>query len=137
MKYLVTGGCGFIGSHLVDLLENEKNSEIIVLDNLVSGKKSNINFKSKKIRFYNLDISKFSNNLVNKFKDVNIVFHLAGLADIVPSINKPEKYFDTNVKGTLNILKCCQIHNIKKIIYAASASCYGIPKSFQQMKVVK
>lgn len=130
MKYLVTGGCGFIGSHLVDLLENEKNSEIIVLDNLVSGKKSNINFKSKKIRFYNLDISKFSNNLVNKFKDVNIVFHLAGLADIVPSINKPEKYFDTNVKGTLNILKCCQIHNIKKIIYAASASCYGIPKKF-------
>ena len=50
------------------------------------------------------------------------------MADIVPSINKPEKYFDTNVKGTLNILKCCQIHNIKKIIYAASASCYGILK---------
>ena len=64
------------------------------------------------------------------FKNIDYVFHLAGLADIVPSIENPSKYFDTNVKGTLNVLKASKKHNVKKVVYAASASCYGLVKKF-------
>jgi len=128
MKYLVTGGCGFIGSHLVERLLYDKKNIVIVIDNLSNGKKRNLP-KNKNLYFYNYDISK-PIKLNKTFKGIDIVFHLAALADIVPSINNPMRYYETNVTGTLNILEFCKILKIKKIIYAASSSCYGIPKKY-------
>ena len=129
MRSLVTGGAGFIGSHLVDFLI-AKNHEVIVLDNFSTGRRSNLNkFSTKRLKIYNVDVSK-SKNIDQYFKKVDYVFHLAGLADIVPSIENPNKYFNANVLGTLNVLNSSKKNKIKKFIYAASASCYGLPKSF-------
>ena len=64
------------------------------------------------------------------FKNIDVVFHLAALADIVPSIQEPKKYFEANVVGTYNVLACCRKYKIKKIIYSASSSCYGIPEKY-------
>lgn len=126
MKYLVTGGAGFIGSHLVE--ELSKKNEVIVLDNLSTGRFENISH-IKNIKFVKCDISK-NLNWTKFLKNIDCVFHLAALADIVPSINYPEKYFKSNVQGTLNILQACRKYSVKKIIYTASSSCYGIPKKF-------
>tara|TARA_B100000780_G_scaffold242258_1_gene185006 strand:+ start:147 stop:1127 length:981 start_codon:yes stop_codon:yes gene_type:complete len=128
MKAIVTGGMGFIGSHLVELLL-KKNFEVIVIDNLSTGKKKNLQYSIKKITFVNADLSN-NKKIIKYFKGVDFVFHLAALADIVPSIENPNEYFKANVDGTLNVLECGRHHNVKKIIYAASASCYGITKTF-------
>ena len=126
--YLITGGAGFIGSNLVNFLL-DKNFNVIVLDNLSTGKKENLK-KHRNLKFFKVDISKKINHR-KYFTKADYVIHLAGIADIVPSIINPKKYFDSNVTGTLNILESCrQYKNIKKIIYAASASCYGVPKKF-------
>ena len=127
---LVTGGCGFIGSHIIEELLKDNNNNIVVIDNLVSGKKKNIEINNKRITFYKVDISKNTKKLANLFKKIDTVFHLAALADIVPSINNPELYFNTNVTGTMNILNACIKNKVKKLVYAASASSYGIPKKF-------
>ena len=123
---IVTGGGGFIGSHLVDLLLKKK-FYVIVIDNFSGGRienlkkhKNNNNLKIKK-----LDINKISKN--NKlFKNATYVFHLAGIGDIVPSIENPSNYMMTNVQGTINVLEASRNSKIKKFIYAASSSCYGI-----------
>jgi len=129
MKCLVTGGAGFIGSNLVDELVSKKH-KVIVLDNFSTGRLSNLSkHKKKYVKIVKIDISN-SKNLDKYFKGVQCVFHLAGLADIIPSIKNPEKYFQTNVVGTINIVKAAKKANIKKFIYAASASCYGIPKKY-------
>jgi len=129
MKSLVTGGAGFIGSNLVDQLIL-KGHKVIVLDNFSTGRKSNLAHQKKKnLKIINIDISN-NKSLGKYFKGVNYVFHLAGLADIVPSIENPDKYFNSNVIGTLNIIQAAKKIKIKKFIYAASASCYGIPKKY-------
>lgn len=128
-KCLVTGGAGFIGSHLVDRLVQEKN-KVIVLDNLVTGNLKNLLRVKKKIKFINIDVSKYSKKFEKLFKNVDHVYHLAALADIVPSINDPKKYFDTNVNGTMNVLNASKKNKVKKLIFAASSSCYGIPKNY-------
>ncbi len=127
LKILITGGAGFIGSNLADKLVM-LGHKVSVIDNLSGGNLKNLAKIRKKIKFYKLDISKYSNSLQKAFKDVEYVFHFAGLADIVPSIKNPERYFNNNVIGTLNILKAVDKKKIKKIIYSASASCYGFPK---------
>tara|TARA_Y100000590_G_scaffold464789_1_gene635128 strand:- start:152 stop:1150 length:999 start_codon:yes stop_codon:yes gene_type:complete len=129
MKTLVTGGAGFIGSNLVDELISQGH-QVIVLDNFSTGRKSNLSHhRTKKLKIVNIDISG-SKPLEKYFKGVQYIFHLAGLADIVPSIENPGKYFRSNVKGTLNIIQAVKKIKIKKFIYAASASCYGIPKNY-------
>lgn len=130
MRVIVSGSAGFIGSHLVDLLLSY-DYEVIAVDNLVSGQKKN--FKQHKnnpnFHFHKLDIRKLE-KIENLFEGVDFVFHLAGLADIVPSIENPMEYFSTNVSGTFNMLYLSKKYNIKKFIYAASSSSYGIPKVF-------
>ena len=106
-KYVITGGCGFIGSHVVEELLKNKKNYITVIDNLISGKKSNIDIENKRLRFVKLDISKNSKKFNKIFKKIDVVIHLAALADIVPSINNPKLYFSTNVTGTLNVLNAC------------------------------
>jgi len=129
IKSIVTGGAGFIGSNLVDSLI-KKGHFVTVIDNLRTGRFSNISHhKKKNINFINLDISK-SKKLKKIVQGHSYIFHLAGLADIVPSIEKPKDYFETNVNGTFNMLNACKNLKIKKFIYAASASCYGIPEKF-------
>ena len=127
-KILITGGCGFLGSHLVEKLVKLKHN-IIIIDNLSNGKISNIKSCINKIKFIKTDISK-NGRWKKYFNKIDIVIHLAAIADIVPSINNPSKYFDVNVKGTLNILENSREYKVKKIIYAASSSSYGIPKNY-------
>lgn len=129
MKCLVTGGAGFIGSNLVEKLIKLRH-EVIVLDDLSTGRLSNLNKLISQISFYKVDITNKKKLLDYYFSKVDWVFHLAGLADIVPSIENPEKYFNSNVVGTLNVLEKARKANIKKFIYAASASCYGIPDQY-------
>ena len=128
-KCIVTGGAGFIGSNLTEKLVS-LGHKVTVIDNLSTGRKSNLKTVINKINFINADISKFKNLKDQIFKNVDWVFHIAGVADIVPSIENPQKYFHSNVTGTLNLLEICRKNHIKKFIYAASASCYGIPKKF-------
>ncbi len=128
-KSVITGGAGFIGSNLTDRLL-DMGHKVTVLDNFVSGKKSNLAHHNKKnLKIVNIDISK-SENLDKYFKKVDYIFHLAALAEIIPSFKNPKKYFINNVIGTLNVLKAAKKNKIKKMIYAASSSCYGAPKKF-------
>ncbi len=131
MKILITGGAGFIGSNLAEELVR-RGHKVSVIDNLATGQFKNLRNIIKKIKFFNIDISQEKNKKkMNKiFKKIDWVFHLAGLADIVPSIENPDKYFQVNVNGTLNVLEASKKNNIKKFIYAASASCYGAFPTF-------
>ena len=98
-----------------------------MIDNLSTGGIENIsNFKN--IKFVKCDLSKKNNSWIKYFKNIDCVFHLAALADIVPSIEKPEKYFQSNVTATLNIIQACRKYKVKKLLYSASSSCYGITK---------
>ena len=129
LRSVVTGGAGFIGSNLVDHLV-EIGHEVIVLDNFASGKKANLSHHKKKdVKIKKINISK-NNNLEKYFYRVDYVFHLAGLAEIIPSIKNPKKYFNVNVLGTLKVLDAAKKARVKKLIYAASSSCYGSPKKF-------
>jgi|TARA_B110000971_G_C19972362_1_gene483246 UDP-glucose 4-epimerase len=126
---LVTGGAGFIGSHLVDLLL-KKNFKVRVVDNLSGGRLENINQhrNNKNFLFKKLDINEMSIN-EKIFKDTSYIFHLAGKGDIVPSIENPLNYMMTNVIGTTKVLENCRNQKIKKFVYAASSSCYGLAKT--------
>jgi len=127
-KVLVTGGCGFIGSHLSEKLI-QLGYSVSIIDNLSTGRLENIkNFKDK-LNFYKADI-KDKKKIEKYFKNIDIVFHCAALADIVPSIQQPETYYETNVTGSLNVVSSCLKFKVKKIIYTASSSCYGIPLSY-------
>ena len=125
-RALVTGGCGFIGSHLVEKLI-KLNYEVIIIDNLSTGRLENINNFKNKCKFYKEDITNIK-QIDKHFKNVDVVFHCAALADIVPSIQNPENYYNSNVTGSLNVISSCIKHKVKKIIYTASSSCYGISK---------
>ena len=126
-RAIVTGGCGFIGSHLAEKLIN-LGYKVIIIDNLSTGRIENISKFKNRLKFFKLDI-KNKDKIDNLFKKIDIVFHCAALADIVPSIQKPKKYYDSNVTGSLNVVSSCVKHKVKKIIYTASSSCYGISKN--------
>ena len=126
---VVTGGAGFIGSHLVDLLL-KKNFEVRVLDNLSGGRIQNLSKhkKNKNLKFKKIDINKMS--IKEKFfKNAQYIFHLAGKGDIVPSIENPLSYMMTNIIGTTKVLENCRGKKLKKFVYAASSSCYGLAKT--------
>ena len=130
MKCIVTGGAGFIGSHLTDLLLSHGHS-VKVIDNLCGGWKKNLSEAEKNphFQFVEADIRSFS-SIEPHFEGIDWVFHLAALADIVPSIEKPRDYFETNVDGTFNVLEASKRFGIKRFLYAASSSCYGLAKQF-------
>ena len=130
IRILVTGCAGFIGSHLTETLLNQ-GFKVYGIDNLSNGKLTNIASirKNKNFKFLKCDINdnKIFDELLN---DVEVIYHLAALADIVPSIQNPELYFNSNVNGTFNLIRNCENKKVKKIIYAASSSCYGIPDKY-------
>jgi UDP-glucose 4-epimerase len=130
MKALVTGGCGFIGSHLSEMLLAEGH-EVIIIDNLACGRVENLSSfgGDKNYKLYNIDI-RDRVAVEPLFEGVDWVFHMAGLADIVPSIEHPDDYYTTNVTGTLNVLQSALKAGVKRVVYAASSSSYGIPDKF-------
>lgn len=130
MNCLVTGSAGFIGSHLTDYLLLQGH-EVLGVDNLVSGNRKNLEkaFANQKFTFKEIDLSDAQQ--VNEISgEFDLLFHLAALAEIVPSIQNPKGYFDANVTGTFNICQHSRHLNVKKLIYAASSSCYGIPEHY-------
>lgn len=130
MISLVTGGCGFIGSHIVDKLLNEGHT-VKVIDNFTTGRPSNLAHHNGNTRLtvYHMDIRN-KGDIEPIFKNVDYVFHMAALADIVPSIQMPWEYYSSNVLGTFNVLECAKEAGVKKLVYAASSSCYGIPDEY-------
>ena len=128
MKSIVTGGSGFIGSHLVDKLL-DMGHEVVVLDNFSTGRKENLEHVIEKVRLVECDLS-VKSDWVKEFNNVDWVFHLASLADIVPSIQNPEGYFRSNVDATFYVLEAARHANVKRFIYSASSSCYGIPNEY-------
>ena len=125
---IVTGGAGFIGSHTVDKLLRE-NYIVRVIDNLVSGRESNLEKHKTDPRLLCewRDVCKLNKNNA-LFKGAKYVFHFAGIGDLIPSIENPEKYMMNNVQGTVKVLECSRENKIKKFVYAASSSCYGLAK---------
>ena len=133
MKALVTGGKGFIGSHLVEKLLNDRH-RVLCLDLLEISRKNverflpHNSFNSVYVDIGAKDACERIFRLLSAYK-IDFIFHLAGLADIVPSINNPVDYFRTNVLGTLNVLEAARKAGIYKFVYASSSSVYGIPNS--------
>ena len=122
MKYLVTGGCGFIGSNLVDRLIDDGH-EVIIFDNVSSGREENINPKA---RFIEVDISEdYFDEYIDWFDGVDTVFHTAARARVQPSIIDPISFNKTNVDGTLTLLKMAVDSGVRRFVYSASSSAYG------------
>ncbi|MCU7834959.1 MAG: SDR family oxidoreductase [gamma proteobacterium symbiont of Taylorina sp.] len=129
-KVVVTGGAGFIGSHVVDrLLEVE--FEIVVLDNFSTGRPENLEHQkgNELLSLHQVDIADYD-KIEPLFSGADWVIHLAALADIVPSIQHPFPYHHSNVDGTICVLEAARKHDIKRFIYAGSSSCYGIPDKY-------
>ena len=123
---VVTGGAGFIGSHMVDLLL-DKGFTVRVVDNLVGGRRENLAqhaahpelvLEERDVRSYAPDDA--------LFKEAKYVIHFAGIGDIVPSIERPAEYMSANVQGTVHMLECARHAGVQKFVYAASSSCYGL-----------
>lgn len=125
MRALVTGGAGFIGSHLVWTLL-DRGHEVIAIDNLSAGRIENLAEAPNHdhLHFHRADVADLP-AIVSAFQGVDWVFHLAALADIVPSISDPLSYHRSNVDGTVAVLEAARTSGVRRFIYAASASCYG------------
>ena len=123
---IVTGGAGFIGSHMVDLLL-EKDYSVRVIDNFTGGHAVNLAHHegNPNLALDHRDIRDLEPE-DTLFSDARLVFHFAGIGDIVPSIEKPADYMDVNVQGTVRILEGARRAGVKKLVYAASSSCYGL-----------
>ena len=130
MKTLVTGGAGFIGSHLVERLLGDGH-EVIVLDNFAGGNQARLEHLKhyQRLAIQAADVTSFE-DCQPLVSGVRWVFHLAGLADIVPSVEDPLKYHRANVDGTATILEAARLAGVERFIYSASSSCYGIPDEY-------
>ena len=125
---VVTGGAGFIGSHMVDLLI-ERGLAVRAIDNLAGGRRENLAQHASNPDFVleERDIRSYEPG-DPLFRGANYVFHFAGIGDIVPSIERPAEYMSANVQGTVRMLECARRAEVRKFVYAASSSCYGLAK---------
>lgn len=130
MQTLVTGGCGFIGSHLVDRLLADGH-QVTVIDNCSTGRLENLAHQrdQENLKIVQADICDHE-KIAPCFEKIDWVFHLAALADIVPSIQKPAEYYNSNVQGTFSVLEASKNASVKRFLYSASSSCYGIPDEY-------
>jgi UDP-glucose 4-epimerase len=126
MKYVVTGGAGFIGNNIVKLLI-KKGHDVDIIDNLHTGKKENLNEIMDKVNFFKIDI-RDKNSLEEIIKNSNGIFHEAALTAVPESFEKPQEYHDVNVIGTKNIFEIAKKENIR-VVYASSSSIYGNVKN--------
>ena len=124
MKAIVTGAAGFIGSHLADLLLREGH-DVVGIDDLSTGHEANLAQarQSPRFRFLEQSVVDIAPDAAGK---ADWVFHLAGRADLVPSIQKPEEYFKVNVEGTFRMLQLARAAEAKRFVYTASSTCYGL-----------
>jgi UDP-glucose 4-epimerase len=129
-RAIVTGGAGFIGSHLVELLLAD-GVEVVVIDDLSTGKPANLEGVKADpgFSFVQADVADLD-AIGSHFEGVDWVFHLAALADIVPSIIEPRRYHHANVDGTAAVLEAARAAQVKRFVYTASSSCYGIPDEY-------
>lgn len=129
-KAIISGGAGFIGSHLAEELI-KSGFKVIVIDNFSTGRIENLNkiVNNKNLIVVKEDVANFE-RIKKYFKSCGYVFHLAALADIVPSIVNPLGYHHSNVDGTVSMLEASRLSKVKKFIYTASSSCYGIPDRY-------
>ncbi|MEN2984310.1 MAG: SDR family oxidoreductase [Dictyoglomaceae bacterium] len=123
MKFLVTGGAGFIGSHIAERLVKE-GGKVIVLDNLSTGKEENLDSIKDEIIFINGDIRDLELLLLIS-KDIDYIFHEAAMTSVIESTEKPEKCNEINIMGTLNVFMAGLRSQVKRIIYASSSAVYG------------
>ncbi len=125
---VVTGGAGFIGSHMVDLLLAE-GFHVRVIDSLVGGRLENLAHHQADARL-SVEVRDIRELGApdSLFTGADYVFHFAGIGDIVPSIERPVEYLDTNVQGTVRVLEAARHAGVRKLVYAASSSCYGLAK---------
>jgi UDP-glucose 4-epimerase len=130
MNCIVTGGAGFIGSHLVEHLLGDGH-EVTVLDNFSTGRPETLDHvrSNPKLSIHKVDIAELE-RILPHFEGTDWVFHIAALADIVPSIEHPLVYYRSNVDGTVNVLEASRRHGIKRFVYTASSSCYGVPEIY-------
>jgi len=128
MKCLVTGGAGFIGSHLVDRLVKDGH-EVVIIDDLSTGNKENLNSNAV---WNNMDIglSTTPPYLEKIMNGVDVVFHLAAKARVQPSIEDPISFNRANVDGTLHLLHACKVAGVKRFVFSSSSSVYGNAKQF-------
>ena len=122
MRILILGGAGFIGSHLVGLLNNNKEYELVVLDNLSSGSRENI---PPTVKFYQMDIR--DNDLDKIFGEYHfdVVVNLAAQTMVPYSLEHPDEDADINILGLINVLNCCRKHSVQRVIFSSSAAVYG------------
>ncbi len=127
-RAIVTGGAGFIGSHLVERLLADGH-EVTVLDNFSTGRIENLDGArgNPRLTVQRAEVSNYD-EIKPFFAGIDWVFHLAALADIVPSIQQPLRYHRANVDGTIAVLEAARAGGVKRLLYTASASCYGIPE---------
>ena len=130
MRCLVTGGAGFIGSHLVERLLRDGH-DVVVVDDLSTGRLENLATVrgDPRVTFVRASVADLD-AIRPAFEGVERVFHLAALADIVPSIQRPLDYHRANVDGTAAVLEASRAAGVKRLVYAASSSCYGLPDVF-------
>src|SRR6202050_2567493 len=127
---LVTGGAGFIGSHLIDRLLAQGRA-VRALDNFIVGRAANLDQHKGNPRLESVEGDVADRDAVAAaVSGVHRVFHLAARADIVPSIREPEAYFRSNVDGTFCVVEAARKHRVKRFVYVASSSCYGIPDQY-------
>lgn len=123
MKFLVTGGAGFIGSHIVEKLLSDGH-EVSIIDNFSTGKRENISQFIEEVKLFEEDIRDFQ-SVLNAMKDIDFVYHQAALSSVHKSIEDPIATNDINIRGTLNILETARASQVKKVIFASSAAVYG------------
>ena len=123
MKYFITGGCGFIGSHIAEELVG-KGQSVVIYDNLSSGFEKNIAHFRNKCDFIKGDI-RDDQHLTNSMKDADYVFHMGALVSVFDSVNRPEDNNSINISGTLNVLLAAKANEVKRVAMASSAAVYG------------
>jgi UDP-glucose 4-epimerase len=127
---VVTGGAGFIGSHLVDALLAQ-GRPVLAIDDLAVGRRANLTGHDNNPNFRFVEASVVDRDrMLELFEGAERVFHLAALADIVPSVQTPERYFDANVNGSYAVAEAARQRGVSRLMYAASSSCYGIPDAY-------
>lgn len=128
-KVIVTGGAGFIGSHVVDRLLKDQ-FDVTVIDNFATGRRENLEHHRDHPSLHVIEADIRDPATARLYAGVEWVIHLAALADIVPSVERPLEYHAANVDGTLRVLENARQAGVKRFVYAASSSCYGIPDAY-------
>ena len=123
-RVVVTGGAGFIGSGLVRALLADGAKEVVVVDNLLSGKEENLTEVRDRVEFHNADIRDYD-SMRKIFEDAEVVFHLAAIPSVPRSIKEPYPSHDVNINGTFSVYSAAAEAKVRRVVYAASSSAYG------------